>query len=141
MHGKILVIDAIATNRIMLRVKLEASHYEMMQADSIQAAMAAVSASVPDMILCADMLPDGNPLRLLARLRKAGLLGKIPVIVMAAPGAPLDRQRLFGAGVEDVLERPVDDALLLARAQRTARLCVGQRMDPQGRHVARAGIC
>ncbi len=121
MHGKILVIDAIATNRIMLRVKLEASHYEMMQADSIQAAMAAVTASVPDMILCADMLPDGNPLRLLARLRKAGLLGKIPVIVMAAPGAPLDRQRLFGAGVEDVLERPVDDALLLARARSVLR--------------------
>ncbi|MEO0691320.1 MAG: diguanylate cyclase [Pseudomonadota bacterium] len=121
MHGKILVIDAIATNRIMLRVKLEASHYEMMQADSIAAAMAAVAACAPDLILCADMLPDGNPLRLLARLRKAGLKGKVPVIVMAAPGAPLDRQRLFGAGVEDILDRPIDDVLLLARTRSVLR--------------------
>ena len=121
MHGKILVIDAIATNRIMLRVKLEASHYEMMQADSIAAAMTAVAESVPDMILCADMLPDGNPLRLLARLRKAGLQGKVPVIVMAASGAPLDRQRLFASGIEDVLDRPIDDALLLARTRSVIR--------------------
>ena len=121
MHGKILVIDAIATNRIMLRVKLEASHYEVTQADGIAAAMSEVAASVPDMILCADTLPDGNSLRLLARLRKAGLQGKVPVIVMAAPGTPLDRQRLFGAGVEDVLDRPIDDVLLLARTRSVLR--------------------
>ncbi|MEO9574560.1 MAG: diguanylate cyclase [Tateyamaria sp.] len=121
MHGKILVIDAIATNRIMLRVKLEASHYEVMQANSIGAAMTAVAESVPDMIMCADMLPDGNPRRLLARLRKAGLQGKVPVIVMAASGAPLDRQSLFEAGVEDVLDRPIDDVLLLARTRSVLR--------------------
>ncbi|MFL4470620.1 diguanylate cyclase [Tateyamaria armeniaca] len=121
MHGKILVIDAIATNRIVLRVKLAASHYEMMQADSIGEAMSVISTCVPDMILCADSLPDGDPLRLLARLRKAGLSGKVPVIVIGAPGAAQDRQRLFAGGVEDVLERPVDDALLLARTRSVMR--------------------
>jgi len=121
MHGKILVIDAIATNRIILRVKLAASHYEIMQADSIAEAMRAVSNAVPDMILCADTLPDGGPLRLMARLRKAGLTGKVPVLVIGAPGAGQNRLQLFAGGVEDVLERPVDDVLLLARTRSVMR--------------------
>lgn len=121
MHGKILVIDAIATNRITLRVKMAASHYEMMQADSIGEAMQVIAKCTPDMILCADRLPDGDPLRLLARLRKAGLHGKVPVIVIVAPGAQVDRKALFTGGVEDVLERPVDDTLLLARTRSVMR--------------------
>ena len=87
MHGKILVIDAIATNRIVLRVKMAASHYEMMHAGSIGEAMGVIAKSVPDLILCADTLPDGDPVRLLARLRKVGLQGKVPVMVIGAPGA------------------------------------------------------
>lgn len=121
MHGKILVIDAIATNRIVLRVKMAASHYEMMQAGSIGEAMGVIAKSVPDLILCADTLPDGDPVRLLARLRKVGLQGKVPVMVIGAPGAVRARQALFAAGVEDILERPVDDALLLARTRSVMR--------------------
>lgn len=121
MHGKILVIDPIATNRIVLRVKLAASHYEMAQAGSIADAMRAIVACVPDMILCADTLPDGGPLRLMARLRKAGLMGKVPVVVIGAPAAAQDRQCLFAAGVEDVLEKPIDDMLLLARTRSVMR--------------------
>lgn len=121
MHGKILVIDPIATNRIVLRVKLAASHYEMAQAASIAEAMRAIGTCVPDLILCSDTLPDGGPLRLMARLRKAGLMGKVPVVVIGAPAAPQDRQCLFAAGVEDVLEKPVDDMLLLARTRSVMR--------------------
>ncbi|WP_415402363.1 diguanylate cyclase [Tateyamaria sp. SN3-11] len=121
MHGNILVIDPIATNRIVLRVKLAASHYDMTQADSIAAAMRAVGQSVPDLILCADSLPDGGPLRLLARLRKAGLDTKIPVIVLSASNTAESRMRLLAAGVEDVLEKPVDDSFLLARARSVIR--------------------
>ena len=121
MHGKILVIDAIATNRIVLRVKLAASHYEMMQAGSIGEAMGVIAKSMPDMILCGDTLPDGDPLRLMARLHKAGLAGKVPVIVIGAPCSLQDRQRLFAGGIEDVLERPVDDQLLLARTRSVMR--------------------
>ncbi len=121
MHGKILVIDPIATNRIVLRVKLAASHYEMAQAGSIGEAMRAIAQSLPDMILCADTLPDGGPLRLMARLRKAGLMGKVPVVVIGTPSAAQDRQCLFAAGVEDVLEKPIDDMLLLARTRSVMR--------------------
>ncbi|MEP5630298.1 MAG: diguanylate cyclase [Tateyamaria sp.] len=121
MHGKILVIDPIATNRIVLRVKLAASHYEMAQAESIGDAMRAISTNLPDMILCADTLPDGGPLRLTKRLQKAGLMGKVPILVIGAVGSVQDRLALFNAGVEDVLQKPIDDRLLLARTRSVMR--------------------
>lgn len=121
MHGRILVIDPIATNRIVLRVKLSASHYEMAQAVNIRDAMQAMQRSVPDMILCADTMPDGGPLRLVARMRKAGLMGKVPVLVIGSPCASHDRHALLAAGIEDVLEKPVDDRLLLARTRSVMR--------------------
>lgn len=123
MHGKILVIDPIATNRIVLRVKLAASHYEMMQAASISEAMRTIKADVPDMILCADTLSDGGPLQLTEQLRKTGLMGKVPIVVISAAGTEKDRHALFSAGVEDVLEKPVDDRLLLARTRSVMRAC------------------
>ncbi|WP_299165742.1 diguanylate cyclase [uncultured Tateyamaria sp.] len=121
MHGKILVVDPIATNRIVLRVKLAASHYDMVQAGSIGDAMRVLGATVPDMILCADTLPDGGPLRLMARLRKAGLQGKVPVIVLGTDCDIKTRLKLLGAGIEDVLEKPIDDSFLLARVRSVIR--------------------
>ena len=121
MHGKVLVIDPIATNRIVLRVKLAANHYDMAQADSVADAMRAIAQSTPDLILCADTLPDGGPLRLMARLRKAGLAGKVPMIVLSSDDAPAVRLQLLAAGVDDVLPKPVEDMLLLARARSVIR--------------------
>lgn len=121
MNGKILVIDPIATNRIVLRVKLAAGHYAVTQAGSLAEAMEVIAGSVPDLILCAHALPDGGPQKLMAHMRKAGFGGKIPVVVISGPGAAQDRQRLFAAGVEDVLEKPIDDMLLLARTRSVMR--------------------
>jgi two-component system cell cycle response regulator len=121
MHGKVLVIDPIATNRIVLRVKLAASHYEVVQADSIAEAMQVIRAGLPDLILCAGTLPDGGPLRLLARLQKSRVAGKVPVIALSCTADPAERMRLLAAGLDDVLEKPVDDALLVARARSVIR--------------------
>lgn len=121
MHGKILIIDPIATNRIVLRVKLAASHYEVTQADSIADAMRAVRAGLPDLILCAAALPDGGPLRLMARLQKTRAAGKVPVIALSCAADPAERMRLLAAGLDDVLQKPVDDALLVARARSVIR--------------------
>ncbi|WP_299691113.1 diguanylate cyclase [uncultured Tateyamaria sp.] len=121
MHGKVLVIDPIATHRIVLRVKLAASQYEVLQATSIAEGMRVVGQRQPDLILCSTSLPDGRPEKVLARLRKVGLFGKVPVIALGGPTDPKRRLRLLEAGYDDVLIRPVDHPLLLARARSLLR--------------------
>ncbi|WP_299042910.1 diguanylate cyclase [uncultured Tateyamaria sp.] len=121
MHGKVLLIDPIATNRIVLRVKLAASHYHMTQAASIADAMQVLSQDLPDLILCATDLPDGDPLRLLRRMRKTGLTGKVPVIALSGCDDDSERLRLLAGGVDDVMQKPINDALLLARTRSIIR--------------------
>ncbi|GGX55788.1 diguanylate cyclase response regulator [Tateyamaria omphalii] len=121
MHGKVLVIDPIATNRIVLRVKLAASHYNMLQASSIAEAVNVLSQETPDLILCAGVLPDGDPLGLLARVRKMGLAGKMPIIVLNCVDNEAERLRLLAGGIDDVLQKPINDALLLARTRSIIR--------------------
>ncbi|MEL6884893.1 MAG: diguanylate cyclase [Pseudomonadota bacterium] len=121
MHGKVLVIDPIATNRIALRVKLAANHYDVLQAGSIAEAMQAVAKSAPDLILTSTRLPDGGALKLLARLRRAGLAGKVPIIALYTGTEAEERLRLLGAGFDDVIAKPVDDTLLMARARSLLR--------------------
>ncbi|WP_299210458.1 diguanylate cyclase [uncultured Tateyamaria sp.] len=121
MHGKVLVIDPIATNRIVLRVKLAASHYNMLQAGSIADAMQVLAQDTPDLILCAGTLPDGDPLRLLSRIRKMGLAGKMPIIALSCADSESERLRLLAGGIDDVLQKPINDALLLARTRSIIR--------------------
>lgn len=121
MQGKVLVIDPIATNRIVLRVKLAAGHYNMLQATSISDAMQVMVQDTPDLILCAGDLPDGDPLRLLNRIRKTALAGKVPIIAMNCVDSASERLRLLAGGIDDVLHKPVNDALLLARTRSIIR--------------------
>lgn len=121
MHGKVLVIDPIATNRIVLRVKFAACHYDVVQAGSIAEALRVIRSGLPDLILCSTKMPDGGPLRLMSRLQKTKAAGKVPVIALSCSVAPSERMHLLAAGLEDVLQKPLDDALLVARARSVIR--------------------
>ncbi|MEL6463489.1 MAG: diguanylate cyclase [Pseudomonadota bacterium] len=121
MHGKVLVIDPISTNRISMRVKLASGHYNMIQAASIAGAMAVLGQEVPDLILCATDLPDGDPLRLVRRMQKLRLAGKVPIMALGASENDADRLRLLAGGIDDVLQKPISDALLLARTRSIIR--------------------
>ncbi|MBC7179398.1 MAG: diguanylate cyclase response regulator, partial [Roseovarius sp.] len=50
MSGKILIVDDLATNRIVLKVKLCHAHYEVVQAASAKEALRLVAVERPDLI-------------------------------------------------------------------------------------------
>ncbi|NIY98443.1 response regulator, partial [Salipiger sp. HF18] len=58
MTGRILIVDGVPTNRIVLRVRLSSAYYEVLQAGSGADALLSVRLQRPDLIIAAADLPD-----------------------------------------------------------------------------------
>lgn len=121
MQGKILIVDAISTNRIVLKVKLASSYYEVVQAATLSEAVQAARQAVPDLVICALALPDGGAGQLCRRLQAMPLTASIPVLAVGSPTDATGRLALLEAGISDVLRHPLDDTLLMARVRSLIR--------------------
>lgn len=120
-HGTILIVDGVATNRIMLRVQLSSAYYHVVQATGLDGIADLARRCHPDLIVTAMALPDGDALRLHARLQGDADLAQIPVIAVTAENDRRARIRALKAGIDDVISQPVDDVLLQARIRSVLR--------------------
>ena len=121
MQGKILIVDAIATNRIVLKVKLVTAFYEVVQATTLAEAVEMACTQSPDLIITALSLPDGTAAALRQRLRAEPAAKYIPVMAVGAQASAPDRLATLRAGVRDILTRPLDETLLLGRVRSLIR--------------------
>ncbi|PRY94640.1 response regulator receiver modulated diguanylate cyclase [Hasllibacter halocynthiae] len=117
MTGRILIADDVTTNRIVLKVKLSAAHYEVDLADSPASARRVARLRRPKLVVLSAELGGPGTCR---RLRADPALSGVPIIVVGdAPD--LDRIAHLRAGAEDVFARPVDERHLLARIRSLLR--------------------
>ena len=121
MQGTILILDAVATNRIMLKVQLCAAYYRVVQGDRLDGALAIARRVQPDLILTAMTLPDGDACALIRALRADDTLARVPVIAVTPQTDRSTRLRALAAGVDDVLAQPLDDLMLRARIRSLIR--------------------
>jgi len=117
MAGRVLIVDPVVTTRIVLKVKLAAAYFQVIDASSFEEALAAVEDDMPDVILCEYTLPGGGALKLQRRLSHLG----IPVIALLPEGAESARAKALADGLGDVISRPYDDRTLLARLRNILR--------------------
>lgn len=115
MSGKILIVDAVATNRIVLKVKLSAAHFEVHQASSGRAAMAALRDVQPDLIILGAALSDMSPAELIAALRARPDLAAAPIVALLPEDTGAARIAALRAGADDVITQPIDERIMLAR--------------------------
>ncbi len=121
MAGRVLIADNAATNRIILKVKLSVSRYDVVQAEDVDSLLAAARAHQPDLIIVDLDLPGGGIDAVCRGLGEARDLAGIPVIGIASVD---DRQaRLAGlrAGADEVLSKPMDEVALLALVRNLIR--------------------
>ena len=121
MDGRILIIDDVATNRIVFKVKLGAARYHPMMASGGADGLRMARKELPDLILLDLMLPDISGIDVLRSLRQDPATRDIPVIVVSASTALDDRLMALEAGADDVFVKPYDDELLLARMRNLLR--------------------
>lgn len=125
MAGRILIADNVATNRIILKVKLAAARYDVVQANRVEGLLAAARQCLPDLIITDIDLPGGAIKAIRAGLQDEPELADIPIIAIA----PLEERhiRLAGlrAGADEVLAKPLDEIALLALTRNLIRARVG----------------
>lgn len=115
MVGKVLIVDDVATNRIVMKVKLAAAGYYPMLAADGSACITSALRDQPDLILLDLMLPDMSGIDVLARLRAEPSLRHVPVVMFSASQDQSARTLAFRAGADEFLGKPIDDQTLLAR--------------------------
>lgn len=121
MPGKVLIIDDVATNRIVLKVKLVTSCYRVIQAMSGAEGLELAKREHPDVILCSARLPDMDAMMLAETLRNTAEISTIPLIVITSDLSRTLRINALKAGVDDILNKPLNEYTLLARIRSLLR--------------------
>lgn len=121
MQGKILIIDGISTNRIVLKVKLTAAFYNVLQAGNLREALDLIHSEQPDLVLTALNLPDGSAAQLCDNLRASPETANLPVLAIGSSPDSVARLATLRAGAFDVVDKPVDEMLLLGRVRNMIR--------------------
>ncbi|TCS60800.1 response regulator receiver modulated diguanylate cyclase [Primorskyibacter sedentarius] len=120
MPQTVLIVDEVATNRIVLRVKLAAAYYSVKHATTGAEALAVCAKSPPDVILLGQVgtMKAGDLAR---RLRSNPKTETIPLIFLTPPENLRARVEALEAGADDVLSHPVSEMMLLARIRNLSR--------------------
>jgi two-component system cell cycle response regulator len=121
MSGRVLIVDDVATNRIVYRARLAAAFYDPLLAASGAECLARAVDLRPDLILLDLDLPDLPGQEVLRRLRADPRTRDIPVIVLTAHGDCAARLSAFSAGADAVIVKPAGDEVLLARVRNLLR--------------------
>jgi len=132
---RILVVDDEERILNFLRVKLKALGYEVITAYDGLEALEQAQAQDPDLIVLDLIMPRMDGLETLKEVRS---FSQVPVIILSAKGADVDKIKGLGLGADDYLQKPFNPDELVARIE-----AVRRRLEPaerRGAHGASAAI-
>jgi DNA-binding response OmpR family regulator len=111
---KILIVDDNQDIRLGLHVRLKANQYDTFFAADAVSGVAEALKHLPDLIILDLGLPGGDGFTAMESLNKIPTLAVIPIIVVSARDAVGNQKRAYEAGAKAFLQKPVNDAELLA---------------------------
>ncbi|MGA3196187.1 MAG: response regulator [Terriglobales bacterium] len=132
---KILIVDDNADIRLGMHLRLKANHYQTFFAADAPSAVAEARKNQPDLIVLDLGLPAGDGFTVMENLRQIPLLATIPVIVVSARDGLANQKRVYEAGAKAFLQKPLNDAELLAVIRQALAETSGTEMpalDSQG---------
>ncbi|MFO1080345.1 MAG: response regulator [Reyranellaceae bacterium] len=120
--ARILVVDDVADNVEILRMRLGSLGYDVITAEDGEQGLERVHADLPDLVLLDIMMPKIDGLEVVRRMKADTSLPFIPVILVTAKASPKDVVAGLDAGGDDYLTKPIDHGALVARVRSMLRI-------------------
>jgi len=117
MSRTILVIDDIEDNRRILRDLLTTGGYEVIEAETGEAGVAAAQQARPDLILMDIQLPGIDGYDATRRIKADPELRGIPLIAVTSYALSGDDVKAYEAGCDDYVTKPFSPRALLAKVR------------------------
>ncbi len=129
---RILVVEDNQLSRELLCDWLEAENYDVASATTLEQAFAAIQEMPPDAVLLDVQLGDQDGLSIASWIRKQTSLSHIPVIAVTAHAMVTEQERIYVAGCNACVSKPVDFKLLRLQLEQWL-VCdgLGDRRNPQ----------
>lgn len=113
-NKKILIVDDDPDVLKSMHVRLKANHYDTFFAADAISCMAEARKSEPDLMILDLGLPAGDGFLVMERLKAVPSLASIPIIVVSGRELRVNQKQAIQAGARAFLQKPVDNAELLA---------------------------
>ena len=117
----IYIVEDDENIREMLRMALASFSYEVTAFDNAEDALAAVARALPDMVIFDIMLPGMNGLEATKKLRDGARTKELPIVMLTAKDAELDKVAGLDCGADDYIAKPFGVMELGARIRAVFR--------------------
>lgn len=124
---KILVVDDILTNVLLLKVLLGGEKYTIVTAMNGMEALEKVQTEMPDLILLDIMMPGIDGFDVAQRLKSDPAYEEIPIIFLTAVDEAANIVKGFKIGADDYITKPFNKEELLIRVRHQLSLVVAKR--------------
>ncbi|MCW3072451.1 MAG: histidine kinase [Bacteroidetes bacterium] len=111
---RILVVEDIALNQLLMKTLLEEFGFEMDIAGNGKIAIEKLQSNSYDIILMDLQMPEMNGFEATEYIRKQ-LNSQIPIIALTADVTTVDVEKCKAVGMNDYISKPIDDKLLYSK--------------------------
>ena len=127
-RARILVVDDDGDIRELLRELLGRAGYDVEVAEDGRAAVRALFAARPDLVVLDVNMPGLDGWQTLERMRD---VSEVPVLMLTARAGELEKVRGLTRGADDYVTKPFGRQELLARIQALLRRSAGREESPE----------
>ncbi|MDO7843677.1 response regulator [Sphingomonas immobilis] len=120
-HQRVLIVDDIEDNRVLLERILARAGYETESCDSGARALRLIGLRRPDLVLLDWMMPGLSGIEVLKVIRETHTLKQLPIVMCTALGDRVSVVEAYGAGANDFIQKPVVPSSLVALVQQHLR--------------------
>jgi CheY-like chemotaxis protein len=122
-HGRqrVLVTDDEPITRMLVKLLLEKSQFEVLEAANGRDAVEIATRERPDLVLIDLNMPEMDGYEAIARMRRDLSLATMPILVLTSEEGPGVERRVLELGADDYIMKPFNPDVLLSRVNAVFR--------------------